>query len=34
MLDQWMSVFFLQQLLDALTYLKKKNVLHEDIKGK
>ena len=33
MLDQWLSVYFLQQLLDALTYLKIKGVLHEDIKG-
>lgn len=32
-LDQWTSLFFLQQLLDALAYLKAKGILHEDIKG-
>lgn len=33
MLDQWLSLWFLSQLLDALQYLSKKNILHEDIKG-
>lgn len=33
MLDQWLSLWFLSQLLDALKYLSRKNVLHEDIKG-
>lgn len=32
-LDQWTSLFFLQQLLDVLAYLRRKNILHEDIKG-
>ncbi|XP_067933342.1 uncharacterized protein [Watersipora subatra] len=33
MLNQWLSLWFLSQLLDSLIYLTKKNILHDDIKA-